>query len=45
MTENELGRILKDIYDNAPQGYQGTKNINPIYASEKRVDHLKKPYP
>ena len=22
MTENELGRILKDMYDNAPQGYQ-----------------------
>lgn len=22
MTENELGRILKEMYDNAPQGYQ-----------------------
>lgn len=21
MTENELGRILKEMYDNAPQGY------------------------
>ncbi|MBN7576280.1 hypothetical protein C1H57_23350 [Clostridium sp. 2-1] len=22
MTENELGRILKEMYDNAPEGYQ-----------------------
>jgi hypothetical protein len=22
MTENELGRILKEMYDNAPAGYQ-----------------------
>lgn len=22
MTKSELGRILKDMYDNAPQGYQ-----------------------
>ena len=22
MTENELGRILKEMYDNAPKGYQ-----------------------
>lgn len=22
MTENELGRILKEMYENAPDGYQ-----------------------
>ena len=27
MTENELGKILREMYDNAPPGYQVAKFI------------------
>lgn len=43
MTENELGRILKEMYDNAPHGYQVAKIhlFGVKYASTILVANLK----
>lgn len=47
MTENQLGRILKEMYENAPEGYQvanihlfGVKYANIILENNYKVSDI-----